>query len=82
MIAYPDFEFAITRWKARAAGIPQPAPPATSGAVEAPMPVSTAPEDAGDYAEEPRYEAEVDASSGSVVASEADAGPNAEPDEN
>ncbi len=46
MIAYADLEFAIARWKARAAGVPQLAAPAVSGAVAAEMPVSTAPEDA------------------------------------
>jgi hypothetical protein len=46
MISYADLEFAITRWKARAAGIPQPAATAPSGAVEAEVPVATAPEEA------------------------------------
>jgi hypothetical protein len=41
MIPYSDFEFAINRWKARAAGVAEPAPPSVSGAVEVPMPVST-----------------------------------------
>jgi hypothetical protein len=45
MISYADFEFAIARWKSRAAGVPQPAPSAASGAVAAEVPVSTAPED-------------------------------------
>jgi hypothetical protein len=45
MISYADFEFAIARWKSRAAGVPQPAPPVASGAVRAEVPVSTAPED-------------------------------------
>ena len=45
MISYPDFEFAIARWKSRAAGVPQPAPQVASGTVAAEVPVSTAPED-------------------------------------
>jgi hypothetical protein len=45
MISYSDFEFAIARWKSRAAGVPQPAPQVASGAVAAEVPVSTAPED-------------------------------------
>jgi hypothetical protein len=45
MISYSDFEFAIARWKSRAAGIPQPAPQVASGTVAAEVPVSTAPED-------------------------------------
>jgi len=45
MISYADFEFAVARWKSRAAGIPQPAPSAASGAVAAEVPVATAPED-------------------------------------
>ena len=45
MISYADFEFAIARWKSRAAGIPQPAPAIASGTVRAEVPVSTAPED-------------------------------------
>jgi hypothetical protein len=44
MISYADFEFAITRWKARAAGVPQPAEPTASGMVQAEVPVATAPE--------------------------------------
>jgi hypothetical protein len=51
MISYSDLEFAIQRWKARAAGVPQPAEPAPSGAVEAPMPVPTAPEPAASEGE-------------------------------
>ncbi len=46
MIPYADLEFAIDRWKARAAGVPQPAPTAASGMVVAEVPVSTAPEEA------------------------------------
>jgi hypothetical protein len=45
MISYSDFEFAIARWKSRAAGVPQLAPSVASGAVAAEVPVSTAPED-------------------------------------
>jgi hypothetical protein len=45
MIPYADLEFAIDRWKARAAGVPQPAPAATSGMVVAEVPVATAPEE-------------------------------------
>jgi len=45
MISYADFDFAIARWKARAAGVPQPAAALASGAVRAEVPVSTAPED-------------------------------------
>ncbi|HEY5284897.1 MAG TPA: hypothetical protein VIM14_19040 [Polyangia bacterium] len=44
MISYPDFEFAIARWKSRAAGVPQPATPMASGTVAAEVPVATAPE--------------------------------------
>jgi len=44
MISYPDFEFAIARWKSRAAGIPQPAATVPSGAVASEVPVTTAPE--------------------------------------
>jgi hypothetical protein len=44
MIPYADFEFAISRWKARAGGAPQPVPPADSGTVQAEVPVPTAPE--------------------------------------
>ena len=43
MISYNDFEFAISRWKARAGGAPQPAQPAASGTVEAEVPVATSP---------------------------------------
>jgi hypothetical protein len=46
MIPYADLEFAIDRWKARAAGVPQPAPTVASGTVAAPVPVATAPEPA------------------------------------
>jgi hypothetical protein len=46
MIPYADLEFAIDRWKARAAGVPQPAPAAASGTVVAEVPVATAPEEA------------------------------------
>jgi hypothetical protein len=46
MISYADLEFAIARWKARAAGIPQPAAAAPSGMVDAEMLVSTSPEEA------------------------------------
>jgi hypothetical protein len=46
MISYADLEFAITHWKARAAGIPQPGAPVTSGAVKAEVPVANAPEQA------------------------------------
>lgn len=46
MIPYADLEFAIDRWKARAAGVPQPAPAAASGMVVAEVPVATAPEEA------------------------------------
>jgi hypothetical protein len=45
MISYADLEFAIDRWKARAAGIPQPAPTVASGTVAAQVPVATAPEE-------------------------------------
>jgi hypothetical protein len=45
MISYSDFEFAIARWKSRAAGVPQPAAPVPSGTVAAEVPVATAPED-------------------------------------
>ncbi len=45
MISYADFDFAITRWKARAAGAPQPASSIASGTVAAEVPVATAPED-------------------------------------
>jgi hypothetical protein len=52
MISYADFEFAIARWKSRAAGVPQPAPQIASGAVAAEVPVSTAPEDPAETASE------------------------------
>jgi hypothetical protein len=52
MISYADFEFAIARWKSRAAGVPQPAPQIASGTVAAEVPVSTAPEDPADAASE------------------------------
>jgi len=45
MIAYADLEFAISRWKARAAGVAQPAQPVESGMVESEVPVATAPEE-------------------------------------
>lgn len=45
MISYADFEFAIARWKSRAAGVPQPAAPVASGTVAAEVPVATAPEE-------------------------------------
>jgi hypothetical protein len=48
MISYADLEFAIDRWKARAAGIPQPAPTVASGTVAAQVPVATAPEEMSD----------------------------------
>jgi hypothetical protein len=48
MISYADFDFAITRWKARVGGAPQPAQPAVSGAVQAEVPVATAPESPAD----------------------------------
>jgi hypothetical protein len=44
MISYAELEFAIARWKARKNGVPQPAEAAVSGAVEAEVPVATAPE--------------------------------------
>jgi hypothetical protein len=50
MISYADFEFAIARWKSRAAGVPQPAPSVASGTVAAEVPVATAPEDPADSA--------------------------------
>jgi hypothetical protein len=50
MISYADFDFAIARWKARAAGVPQPMAPVASGTVAAEVPVSTAPEDSSDSA--------------------------------
>ena len=48
MISYADFDFAITRWKARAGGAPQPAQHAASGMVQSEVPVSTAPEAPGE----------------------------------
>ena len=45
MISYADFDFAIARWKSRAAGVPQPAASIASGTVRAEVPVSTAPDD-------------------------------------
>jgi hypothetical protein len=45
MISYSDFEFAIARWKSRAAGVSQAAAPPASGTVAAEVPVATAPED-------------------------------------
>jgi len=56
MIAYSDLEFAISRWKARAAGVPQTAEPAQSGMVEAEVPVATAPEDSEAVPEMPPSE--------------------------
>jgi hypothetical protein len=56
MISYADLEFAIARWKARAAGIPQLAAPSPSGMVAAEMPVSTAPEEAESEAAQPSSE--------------------------
>ena len=50
MISYSDFEFAIARWKSRAAGVPQPAAQLASGTVAAEVPVSTSPEDSADTA--------------------------------
>ncbi|MBN2574090.1 MAG: hypothetical protein JXP73_05945 [Deltaproteobacteria bacterium] len=44
MIPYTDFEFAISRWKARIGGVPQPVAPAASGTVQDEVPVATAPE--------------------------------------
>jgi hypothetical protein len=41
MIPYADFEFAIKRWKARAAGNTEPVAPSPSGAVEELMPDSS-----------------------------------------
>jgi hypothetical protein len=52
MISYADFEFAIARWKSRAAGVPQPAPSVASGTVAAEVPVATAPEDPAESADE------------------------------
>jgi len=57
MISYTDFDFAIARWKARVGGAPQPAHEPPSGAVQAEVPVPTAPEslagtDSGTVAEE------------------------------
>jgi hypothetical protein len=49
MIAYADFEIAIARWKARASGVPMPAEPAASGAVEAEIPNATDPGGESDY---------------------------------
>jgi hypothetical protein len=48
MISYADFEFAIERWKSRAAGVPQPVTPVASGTVAAEVPVATAPESPAD----------------------------------
>ncbi len=45
MISYSDFEFAIARWKSRAAGASQPVAAFASGTVAAEVPVATAPED-------------------------------------
>jgi hypothetical protein len=66
MISYPDFEFAIARWKSRAAGVPQLAPAAASGTVAAEVPVATAPEDP---AESVSGEATVITGSASIPAS-------------
>jgi hypothetical protein len=69
MISYSDLEFAIERWKARAAGVPQPAAPAPSGAVEVPMPVPTAPEDPSEGQDSAYVAAEVGENpSGLVIA--------------
>ena len=56
MISYSDLEFAIARWKSRAAGVPQPAAPVPSGVVGAEMPVPTAPEEADVQAVSPSSE--------------------------
>lgn len=45
MIPYNDLDFAIARWKARAAGAVQPAQP-VSGAVASEVPVANSPESA------------------------------------
>ncbi len=56
MIAYSDLEFAISRWKARAAGASQTAEPVESGMVESEVPVATAPEEAEAVPEAPPSE--------------------------
>jgi hypothetical protein len=56
MISYADLEFAITRWKARAAGVPQLAPAVASGTVQAEVPVATAPEEAEVPPEAPSFD--------------------------
>jgi hypothetical protein len=48
MISYSELEFAIARWKARKSGVPEQAEVAVSGAVEAEVPVPTAPEESSD----------------------------------
>jgi hypothetical protein len=48
MISYAELEFAIARWKARKSGVPQPVESAISGAVQAEVPVATAPEGSAD----------------------------------
>jgi hypothetical protein len=47
MISYADFELAIARWKARTSGVPMPAEPVMSGAVNVEIPNATEPEDSG-----------------------------------
>jgi hypothetical protein len=40
MISYADFEFAISRWKSRAAGVSPPPPPPASGVVDSEVPAA------------------------------------------
>jgi hypothetical protein len=61
MISYADIEFAIARWRARAAGVPQLAPPVASGTVSAEIPVANAPEESEVPFEAPPAETPEDA---------------------
>jgi len=73
MISYADFEFAIERWKSRAAGVPQPVTPVASGTVAAEVPVATAPEDPADFAKSQSGHVSSEAgnnASGSILASD------------
>jgi hypothetical protein len=82
MISYPDFELAIARWKARAAGVPMPSAEGGagargdggSGAVAVEVPVSSAPEEQN-YASSSEHDGFVSSerqnqASGSIVVSD------------
>ena len=79
MISYADFEFAITRWKARTSGVPQPVVGAfPAGTVSAEVPVATGQEDPSCSAERASGTVSNEArnhASGSVVAVDLSSGP-------